>query len=406
MSQSLRLSEHMSVPPEQVYFALTNGSAIQAWMGNDVRSDPRPGGRFYVWWQEGYYTAGEYVELEENQHVKLTWQGKGEPAPSTVIMTLNPVGDGTELIVEHTDLGSGADWDTARTMLSQGWENGLANLKSNLEDGVSVQIKNRPLMGIGGGTPLTEALAQQQSIPVHEGLQLTGVLADFGAANCGMQDNDVVVSISGAAVKDFQSLQAAVAPHKAGDTVSVTFYRGPDRHEVELTFSEQPILPKPESGQQIADQVQAAYAQMMRELRALFADCDEASAAYQPAEGEWSANDVISHLIQVELWAHMALNMGIQGLPGTGYGGNWNPWIDATGSIREGTAELLDEYEKQCRVSVSMLTELPQEFLARHYAYNGLGQMFALGLPNHTRSHFSQIEAALKAGKAAAVPAD
>ena len=59
MSQSLRFSERINASPEQIYFAVTNGSAIQVWMGNDVRSDPRPGGRSYVWWQEGYYTAGE-----------------------------------------------------------------------------------------------------------------------------------------------------------------------------------------------------------------------------------------------------------------------------------------------------------------------------------------------------------
>ncbi|MCB0013039.1 MAG: DinB family protein, partial [Anaerolineales bacterium] len=216
---------------------------------------------------------------------------------------------------------------------------------------------------------------------------------------------DVVVQFAGQPIKGWPTLQALVSQQVGGDIVRVTVYRGPEKIDLDLTLSARPVLPVVSTGDAIADQVEGNYAQVLAELRALFVDAG-AAANLRPAEDEWSADEVLAHLIQVEQWAHMWLNMAINGLPGTGYGGNWNPWIEAMTSLRSGTDELLAEYEKQCQVSVAMLRALPVEFLQRRFTYNNIGQMFALGLPNHTRNHFGQILAAIQTAQAAAVPAD
>ncbi|MCB0008712.1 MAG: SRPBCC domain-containing protein [Anaerolineales bacterium] len=405
MSEPLRFTTELAVSPAQVYFALTNSTGIASWLGNDVRSDPRPGGRFYVWWQEGYYTAGEYVELVENERLLVRWHGKDEPASSQVTFELRPVRSGTELTVTHGDLGTGADWDEARTALQKGWENGLADLKSVLEDGLPVALKKQPLLGISGGNGISPEVAAQLNVPVSEGFQIAGIIPGLGAEAAGLAANDVVVQFAGQPIKDWPTLQALVSQQVGGDIVPVTVYRGPEKIELDLTLSARPVLPVVSTGDAIADQVEGNYAQMLAELRALFVDAG-AAANQRPAEDEWSADEVLAHLIQVEQWAHMWLNMAINGLPGTGYGGNWNPWIEAMTGLRSGTDELLAEYEKQCQVSVAMLRALPVEFLQRRFTYNNIGHMFALGLPNHTRNHFGQILAAIQTAQAAAVPAD
>ena len=404
MSEPLRFTLELAVPPDQLYFALTNSTGLAAWMGNDVRSDPRPGGRFYVWWQNGYYTAGEYVELVENERLLIRWHGKDEPAASQVTYSLRPVPSGTELTVEHAELGTGADWDEARAALQNGWQNGLADLKSVLEDGLPVTLRNQPLLGISGGNSITTETAAQLGVPVTEGFQIASVIPGLGAEAAGLAADDVVVQVAGQPITDWPSLQTIVTQQAAGDVVPLSVYRGPEKIDLELTLSARPVLPVVSTGDDIAAQVETNYAVMLAELRPLFAGAGVA-ASHHPAEGEWSADEVLAHLIQVEQWAHMWLNMALNGMPGTGYGNNWNPWISAVTAIRADTATLLAEYERQCEVSVAMLRALPADFLQRRFAYNNVGQMFALGLPNHTRSHFGQISAAIQAGQTAAVPA-
>jgi hypothetical protein len=320
----------------------------------------------------------------------VRWHGKGEPAASQVTFALRPVRSGTELTVTHGDLGTGADWDEARAALQKGWENGLADLKSVLEDGLPIALKKQPLLGISGGNGISPEVAAQLNLPVSEGFQIAGIIPGLGAAAAGLAANDVIVQLAGQPVKDWPTLQALVGGQTGGDVIPVTVYRGPEKIELALTLSARPVLPVVSTGDAIADQVEGNYAQMSAELRALFVDAG-AAASQRPAEGEWSADEVLAHLIQV---------------PGTGYGGNWNPWIEAVTGLRASTDELLAEYEKQCQVSVTMLRALPAEFLQRRFTYNNIGQMFALGLPNHTRTHFGQILAAIQAAQAAAIPAD
>lgn len=240
MAEPLRFTTELAVPPAQVYFALTNSTGIAAWLGNDVRSDPRPGGRFYAWWQSGYYTAGEYVELIESERLLVRWHGKDEPAASLVTYTLRPVRSGTELTVTPGDLGTGADWDDARAALQKGWENGLADLKSVLEDGLPVALKKQPLPGISGGNDLSPAVAAQFDVPVGEGFQMVGIIPGLGAEAAGLAANDVVVQFAGQPVKDWPSLQALVSRQVGGAVVPITVYRGPEKIDLDLTLSVRP----------------------------------------------------------------------------------------------------------------------------------------------------------------------
>ena len=81
--KTLEFSQTVKATPEQVYNAITNRNALQAWFGNFVESQPQENGRFYAWWAEGYYTSGVYTQLKENERCLLDFQREKLVAPMT-----------------------------------------------------------------------------------------------------------------------------------------------------------------------------------------------------------------------------------------------------------------------------------------------------------------------------------
>ena len=79
-TQTNRFEQMIKTPPAQVYTAFTNATALREWMCDVATLIPRAGGRVYLYWNSGYYSAGEYSHLEPDRCVDFTWQGRGELA--------------------------------------------------------------------------------------------------------------------------------------------------------------------------------------------------------------------------------------------------------------------------------------------------------------------------------------
>lgn len=91
----------IAAPPERVWAALTRPSAIAAWMGGPVKSNPRPGGRFALF---GGATTGRYTRLEKPRALEYTWRQAEWPAnwpDSRVRWTLRAARGGTRLRLTH-----------------------------------------------------------------------------------------------------------------------------------------------------------------------------------------------------------------------------------------------------------------------------------------------------------------
>lgn len=112
---------------ERVWTALATADGIAAWlMPNDF--EPRLGHRFRLRWkkQPGWrgYVDCEVVELTPPTRLAYTWQGSDRQRPSTVRWTLEPVADGTRLLLEH-DGFHGFGGLFMRLMLQSGWNGRL-----------------------------------------------------------------------------------------------------------------------------------------------------------------------------------------------------------------------------------------------------------------------------------------
>jgi uncharacterized protein YndB with AHSA1/START domain len=101
--------------PETVFRALTEPTLFAQWMGPDGATttveelDVRIGGRlsFVVAMPDGgphFRLYGYYEEIEPGKRLAHSWMMDGDDSVSTVVFTLEPVGDQTRLGIRHHGL--------------------------------------------------------------------------------------------------------------------------------------------------------------------------------------------------------------------------------------------------------------------------------------------------------------
>src|SRR5262245_20886599 len=108
MSEEIILTFEQTVeaPASAVYYAFTNSMALQEWLCTHSQVEARVGGRVYLHWQQGYYTAGEFTTLEKDKQVAYTWQGRKEAGQSQVDITLMAENGRTHIYLAHAGLGA------------------------------------------------------------------------------------------------------------------------------------------------------------------------------------------------------------------------------------------------------------------------------------------------------------
>ncbi len=232
------------------------------WLCDVALADARPGGRIYLWWNAGYYVAGEYTTLEQDRLVVFTWMGKDEPAATQVEVRLEDQGQTTRVTLIHRGMGEGEAWDRARAEFERGWTAGLENLQSLLERGEDLRYTRRPMLGITL-EDFNVQIAQRLGVPVTEGIRLTGVVPGFAAAKAGLQGNDIIVELDSKPTRDFPALVGALQGKRSGDIVEIVFYRGKARHVSPIVLSSR-LLPDIPS-------TPAGLAAVLRQIRLAFA---------------------------------------------------------------------------------------------------------------------------------------
>lgn len=389
--------QNVPASPEAVYRAFTNATALREWLCDIATTAPREGGRCYLAWNDGYYSSGAFTALAPAEKVGFTWHGRGEPAPSRVLVTLTPEGDGTRVQVLHGDVGSGEGWEEIAPALQQAWTFSLENLHSIFSSGADLRFTQRPMLGITI-SDFDAAIAERMDVPVSEGICLDGVVPEMGAGAAGLQDGDVIVAMDDQAVVDWAGLSAALEGHRAGDEVQVDFYRGPQRKQVRMTLSGRPIPEIPQQAEALADAVLERYAQIDADLSAFFDGVSEAQAGYKIAPDAWSAKEILAHLIHSERgWQRwMADLVGGHEAWYDDWGGNLQVWIDATLAAFPTTDELLEELHRLNTETVAFVSNLPRSFVARKASYWRLAYQL-LETPYHHQTHMAQMREAIAA---------
>ena len=394
---TISLEQRIAAPPSEVYRAFTNSTALREWLCDAAMVVPRKEGRLQLGWNSGFHATGDFTKVVPNERLSFTWFGKGEPGPTRVRVDFRPEGEATLVALAHKGIGTGKKWARTAQEIRDGWEESLENLRSVLETGHDLRFTRRPMLGILPDTLTTEAAAKL-GVPVAKGILLGGVVEGMGAEAAGLQKGDVITRIGEAKVRDYPDLQAALQRHRAGDEVEVTYYRGAEKARVALTLSGRPVEEPPATAAALSAALSATGADYLDRLTAAFEGVEDARTRRRPAAEEWSADEVLCHLIVEERSTQHFITQLV---------GGQEPWTDEwTGNLDVAHAGLLavfpnsggllKELRRNRAETWAILAALPDEFVARKGSYWRLAYGLIEGRL-HDEDHLLQVQEALAA---------
>jgi S1-C subfamily serine protease len=124
--------------------------------------------------------------------------------------------------------------------------------KAVLNDLVTIGRVRRPALGIRS-LPIGPELAQEMGLPSDYGVLIVQVVPGGAADRAGLKGGseraylgntpimlggDLIVAIDGKPIEDQRDLSDVMNQHRAGDTVTVTIYRGKKKMDVKVTLGE------------------------------------------------------------------------------------------------------------------------------------------------------------------------
>ena len=382
-------------PAKLAYRAFTNSTSLREWLCDVATVEPHPNGRMYLWWRGDFYSSGHFLELDENKCVRFRWFSNIDPAPTEVTVSVSEKEAGTLVRLEH-QIPDDPAWADKAEPFRENWADSLRNLKSVLETGVDLRIAERPMLGIMPGD-FTEEQAQALNVPVRDGLRLDGVVDGMGAQRSGLQKDDVIVEMAGHPIhNDANSLPLAISGKKGGDHIEVVIYRGSEKKNIDLELSKRPMPEVPFDATELARRARKLYEEGLAEVEQCFEGVTDEQAMATPEPGEWSALEVVAHLIHGERFNQIFLTGLIDGYePVTdGFGTNIDAQVAATVKANPSVALMLSALRRTVEETLAYATLLPEEFVANKGSYYRFG--FLLLQPNfHLTGHTQQIKNAI-----------
>jgi uncharacterized protein YndB with AHSA1/START domain len=114
-----------------IYAAFVDGSVFRLTRATSIHSDVRVGGSFELLFEGRGAVRGEFLELSQNDRVRLSWNvsGFGRPDEMTVVDVTISEGHGQCVVdIEHRDLGS----HESASAKTSAWQSILADLELHL----------------------------------------------------------------------------------------------------------------------------------------------------------------------------------------------------------------------------------------------------------------------------------
>ena len=389
----------VQAPLKTAYRAFTNSTSLREWLCDVATVEPHPRGRMYLWWRGDFYSSGHFLELDENKKIKFRWYASIDPAPTEVTVSVTEQDGGTLVRMDH-DVPDDPAWSKMAQTFRENWDDSLENLKSVLETGIDLRIANRPMLGIFPGD-FTEEQATALGVPVRQGLRLDGVVDGMGAQKAGLQRDDVLVEMAGHPIRsDANSLPTAIAGKKGGDSIEVVLYRGSEKKTINMELSKRPMPDVPSSPAELAQKVRELFEPALAELEECFEGFSDEEAMTRPDPKEWSALEIVAHLVQTERFNSTFLTSLIDGyeLTTDGFGSNVTAQVEATVKANPSIRLMLDMLRRTVD-EVLIYTELiSEDFAANRGSYYRFG--FNLLQPNfHINAHMDQIKETLAAAR-------
>lgn len=123
-------SVHIDAKPEKIWPFWVDPDLLRRWLGQVRAVDARSGGQFQVEVREKHVMSGEFLELVPNERLVFSfgWEGNEPgtplaPGSTRVEVTFEPDGDGTRVVLRHSDMPA-----THASDHKAGWQHFLGKL--------------------------------------------------------------------------------------------------------------------------------------------------------------------------------------------------------------------------------------------------------------------------------------
>jgi uncharacterized protein YndB with AHSA1/START domain len=388
----------INASPAAVYQAWTLPNLISHWLSESARAQVREGGPFTLMWNSGHWAAGVYSAVEADKRLAFSWHEADAPGTTQIEVRFAAVDGGTRVALAHTGFGEGDAWEAYQADSERNWRELLDNLRTLMETANDARLLRRPVAGMGI-IPISAEEAAAKGLPVDHGLNVTLVVGGGAAETAGLQSGDYVTVIDGTKQNSFGSFNAVLGRHKAGEPVEVEYYRDGQRQTTTLTFGQRQPLHAPETREELYEAVEKQISTVEVELDALFDGVPETALNVKPAPHEWSAKEVLAHLIWAERWFQMSMWLMITAGTRPDWGFNNDFEIGGIVETRETAGELLDDLKQSLREQLHSVWHIPDQTLAVKPTFAAVASWLCHA-GEHCREHYAQIKAAMAQAQA------
>ncbi len=396
---TIHLTCSIQAAPAEVCRGFTQATLLRDWLCNTSNVEPHQGEHLFLRWRDGRTVTGTYEQIDPPREVRFTWLDSELQVPSVITVIFKPEEGGSLLTLEPTGRIDQAE----QSAMEAFWKQSLENLASVLETGIDLRLARRPRLGINMDE-FTPQAAQRLGVPVSVGVLLGGTADGSGARAAGLQKDDVLVSFNGHPLVAPYSFDAALRGLKAGDQAVVEYYRGPEKKSAPLILSSWPIPDLPASASELADKVRELNAEVLAAIHKQLEGLSEDQANARPAEGEWSVNEILAHLVlarrDYQGWVADMINdvpvedwlMNRSNLPAR---------ITALTRRLRTTPALLDELEQAQAETAMMIEAFPESFVKqRKHLYRRAASWEITEITGHYYDeHQEQLRKTIEAAK-------
>lgn len=206
----------VAVPVEKAWKAFVDPREREAWMS--------PPGRDPIEHPEAQYPADGFPKTElkvgdVQEHRRLSWsQGHTMPSGSRgwveTAVTFEAVDTGTRITITRSGFGNSDEWQMFAQSTSLGLDHSLVDLIAYLETGVNVSRHFSGRSSIGASM-----------LELGRGLQVTKVIPGGFAAEAGLREGDLLISIGGAGTFSRTDVWFFQREHGPGEEFDVAYVR-------------------------------------------------------------------------------------------------------------------------------------------------------------------------------------
>jgi uncharacterized protein YndB with AHSA1/START domain len=393
----IRFETLIAASPESVYACWTVNALVSTWACQSAVVQAHPGGAYSLLWGDRW-ASGVFSAAEENRRLAFSWIDATAPGTTQIDVTLTLESEKTRLTLLHSGFENGGAWEAYRESMQSQWEQMLDNLRVTAETGADNRFLKRPLIGMSL-FPINAEHAAEKRLPFAKAMHLTIVPEGTPAYAAGLQAEDYMVSIDGMPTGDFGGYLGALGKHKAGDTVTVEYYRDGQMHTTALTLGERKPEIYPETREALYEAVDKRVTGIEADLEALIAGVPEAALAAKPSANEWSANETLAHMVWAERWYQQVLWILMTTGEVIPWGVNNSFQLDGLLATHPTGVALMAELRRTLREQVEMIHSIPDETLAVKPLYHQISGVLSL-TGEHCRRHYTQIGAAIRQARA------